>query len=243
MTIEHIFYFLLLALLAEILGTIGGFGSSMFFVPIASYFMDFYSVLGITAVFHVSSNIAKIALFRQGLDYRLVVWLGVPAVLAVIVGAWLSQYIPPNWLTILLASFLIVLSLLLLVFRNFVLPPTLPVTLTGGAISGLLAGLLGTGGAVRGLTLAAFNLKTDTFIATSALIDLCIDASRSVIYTWNGYVHTHDLYLILMLLVVSFFGTWLGKKILAKMSEDQFRTWVLWLILLTGLFTLVKPLL
>jgi len=243
MTTEHLLYFLLLALLAEILGTIGGFGSSMFFVPIASYFMDFHSVLGITAVFHVSSNIAKITLFRQGLDYRLVVWLGIPAVLAVIVGAWLSQYVPTNWLTILLASFLIVLSLLLLIFRNFVLPPTLPVTLTGGAISGLLAGLLGTGGAVRGLTLAAFNLKTDTFIATSALIDLCIDASRSVIYTWNGYVHTHDLYLIPLLLVVSFVGTWLGKKILAKMSEDQFRTWVLWLILLTGLFALVKPLL
>ncbi|HAI76499.1 MAG TPA: hypothetical protein DCM08_09645 [Microscillaceae bacterium] len=243
MTTEHLLYFLLLALLAEILGTIGGFGSSMFFVPIASYFMDFHSVLGITAVFHVSSNIAKITLFRQGLDYRLVVWLGIPAVLAVIVGAWLSQYVPTNWLTILLASFLIVLSLLLLIFRNFVLPPTLPVTLTGGAISGLLAGLLGTGGAVRGLTLAAFNLKTDTFIATSVLIDLCIDASRSVIYTWNGYVHTHDLYLIPLLLVVSFVGTWLGKKILAKMSEDQFRTWVLWLILLTGLFALVKPLL
>jgi hypothetical protein len=42
-----------LALLAEILETVGGFASSLFFIPIASYFLDIHSVLGITALFHV----------------------------------------------------------------------------------------------------------------------------------------------------------------------------------------------
>ena len=46
---EHLVYFILLALLCEILGTVGGFGSSLFFVPIAGFFLDFQSVLGTTA--------------------------------------------------------------------------------------------------------------------------------------------------------------------------------------------------
>jgi uncharacterized membrane protein YfcA len=100
--------------------------------------------------------------------------------------------------------------------------------------------LIGTGGAIRGITLAAFNLKTDVFIATSAMIDLAIDSSRSVVYTLNGYVHQHDLYLIPILLVVSIAGTFLGKKILAFISDAQFKSIVLVLVSFTGIVTLVK---
>jgi len=83
--------FLLLALLAEVLGTIGGFGSSVFFVPIANF--DFYSVLGLTALFHLSSNLSKIVLFQKGLDKKLIVFLGIPAVIFVILGGWASRYV------------------------------------------------------------------------------------------------------------------------------------------------------
>lgn len=63
MTLDKSILFLLLALLAEIVGTIGGFGSSVFFVPFTNLFFDFHTVLGITAIFHLSSNISKILSF------------------------------------------------------------------------------------------------------------------------------------------------------------------------------------
>jgi len=103
--------------------------------------------------------------------------------------------------------------------------------------------LLGTGGAIRGIVLSAYGLGTEVFIATSAIIDLGIDLSRSVVYTANGFVHTHDLYLIPILLVVSLIGTYVGKQILKRISEDRFRTIVLVLILLTGVGTLVQVML
>ena len=86
----------MLALLAEILGTVGGFGSSVFFVPIANFFFDFQSVLGITALYHLSSNVTKIAFFKKGLDKKIVVALGVPAIVFVSVGAYLSKYVDPK---------------------------------------------------------------------------------------------------------------------------------------------------
>ena len=49
-----------------------------------------------------------------------------------------------------------------------------------------------------------------------------------------------DLYLIPILLVVSIIGTFIGKKILEKLSEEQFKSTVLALILLTGCVTLGK---
>lgn len=237
---ENLALFILLALLAEILGTVGGFGSSLFFVPIASYFLDFHSVLGITALFHVSSNITKIAFFRKGFDKKLLLTIGVPAVLFVIIGSFISKYIETKILEIALATFLILISLFFLVFKNISIKPTLSNSILGGTLSGLIAGLLGTGGAIRGMTLAAYNLKMEVFIATSAIIDLAIDSSRSFVYTYNGYVHQHDLYLIPILLAVSIVGTYIGKKILSRISETQFKSIVLVLILITGLITLFK---
>lgn len=237
---ENLVYFIALALLAEILGTVGGFGSSLFFVPLASYFLDFHAVLGITALFHVSSNITKIAFFRKGLDKKLVISFGIPAVLFVITGAFLSKFIETKILEILLAVFLITVSLVFLIFRNIVLRPTLSNAIGGGIFSGLIAGMLGTGGAIRGIALAAYNLKIDAFIATSAVIDLAIDASRSAVYYYNGYVTRDILYLVPILLIVSIAGTYIGKKILTRISETQFKFIVLILVLITGIATLVK---
>ena len=68
-----------------------------------------------------------------------------------------------------------------------------------------------------------FNLKINTFIATSAIIDLGVDLSRSIVYFSNGYIHSHDLYLIPWLLGCSVIGTFIGKKILEKISEEKFK--------------------
>ncbi|QBZ98937.1 sulfite exporter TauE/SafE family protein [Flavobacterium sangjuense] len=237
---DYLVYFILLALLAEILGTVGGFGSSLFFIPIASYFLDFHSVLGVTALFHVSSNLTKISFFRKGFDKKLIVSLGIPAVLFVIIGAYLSQFITTKWLEISLAFFLIALSVTFLIFKNIVIKPTTFNSISGGIASGFIAGLIGTGGAIRGMTLAAFNLRMEVFIATSAIIDLGIDSSRTVVYGLNGYIHKDDLYLIPILFVVSIVGTYIGKKILEKVSEEQFKKIVLVLILVTGIITAIR---
>ena len=237
---DYLFYFILLALVAEILGTIGGFGSSLFFIPIAGYFLDFHSVLGITALFHVSSNLTKIFFFREGVDKKLLINIGIPAVVFVILGAFLSKYIGSTLLEFILSIFLILLSMFFLIFKNINIQPTTANSVTGGILSGLFAGLVGTGGAIRGLTLAAYGLSAEVFIATSAIIDLGIDASRSVVYFLNGYVHYHDLYLIPILFIVSVVGTYIGKKILTKVNDKQFKSLVLVLVLITGISTLVK---
>ena len=240
--IEYLPVFIALALLAEILGTVGGFGSSLFFVPLAGYFLDFHTVLGVTAVFHVCSNISKISMFRQGFNKKLIIHVGIPAVLFVILGAYLTRFFNSSILQIILSGFLISISLLFLLLKDLKIKPTTANSLTGGALSGLTAGLLGSGGAIRGLTLAAFSIEKNAFIATSAVIDLGVDLSRSVVYATNGFIHFKDLYLILILLVVSVVGTYAGKKILTYFSESQFRYFTLTLILLIGVTSLFHQL-
>jgi uncharacterized membrane protein YfcA len=235
--------FLLLALLAEVLGTVGGFGSSVFFVPVANFYFDFQSVLGITALFHLSSNLTKIAFFRKGLDKRLVLYLGIPAVIFVSVGAFLSKFVNPTMLGLILGLFLIALSLVFLIFKKLVVKDSNKNAITGGILSGLSAGLLGTGGAIRGITMAAFKMDKATFIATSAVIDFGVDASRAVIYYYNGYMKTEHLYLVAFLVGVAILGTWIGKRILAYFSQEKFRSFVLVLILIIGIASVIAEVL
>lgn len=230
--------FLLLALLAEVAGTVGGFGSSVFFVPIANFYFDFQSVLGITALFHLASNLSKLGLFRAGIDRGLLLRMGLPAVAFALLGGLASAWIETRGLTVLLALFLIALSGWMLLRPRWKVRASAGNAVLGGVLSGGMAGLVGTGGAVRGAVMAAFDLRKDVFVATSAAIDLAIDLSRAAVYARNGYIHSHDLVWIPLLAVVALAGTWLGRRILARVPQALFRRIALLLVLAIGLVTL-----
>lgn len=235
-----LFWFYCLTFAVEIIGTVGGFGSSVFFVPMASYFFDFHYVLGIVSLLHVFSNLSKIYLFRTGFDKKLFIQIGVPSVILVIVGSYFSQYINAQWASILIGIFLVLFSAFLLLRPHFSFRPTTSNAVIGGGVSGLIAGLLGTGGAVRGLTLASFSVAKDTFLATSALIDFAVDASRFGVYALQGYMTRTMLLQAPILLVVSFVGSWIGKWLLQKISQEQFKKISLWLILAVGLYSIYQ---
>ncbi|PJJ80096.1 sulfite exporter TauE/SafE family protein [Mucilaginibacter auburnensis] len=223
--------FVLLAFLSEIIGTVSGFGSSILFVPVASLFFDFKTVLGITAVFHVFSNLSKITLFRQGINKEIALKLGVPAVAFVLLGAWLTTFLPTRPLQLMMNVGLVILSVYLAINFNKTIKQSNGNLYIGGAASGFLAGLTGTGGAVRGITLAAFGLPKAVFIATSALIDLGVDSSRAAVYVSNGYFKTEYLFLIPFLIGISIAGSYIGKLILARTSEKVFKYIVLVVII------------
>lgn len=232
--------FLLLAFIAEVLGTISGFGSSILFVPLASLFFEFKTVLGITAIFHVFSNLSKISLFTKGIQLQIVLWLGIPATIFVIIGASLTQYIPSQWIEVSMNIILLLLAIYLFINQNVTIEKSTKNLIVGGGISGFLAGLVGTGGAIRGLTLLAFQMPKNAFIASSAVIDLGVDLSRSVVYVYHGYFNIQYLPLMPFLLLISFLGTWIGKWLLQKTSELIFRYIVLLTILATALFQLFQ---
>jgi uncharacterized protein len=237
---EDFWIFLILALLAEIIGTISGFGSSILFVPIAALFFDFKIVLGITAVFHVFSNLSKIVLFKTGIDKNIALKLGIPAILSVIIGALLTTLLPTNVIELSMSILLIILAIFLLYNQKFELKKNNKNLYIGGVASGFLAGLIGTGGAIRGLTLLAFNLEKNIFIATSAMIDLGVDFSRAVVYVANGYFLYEHLILIPFLIGISFFGTWIGKVVLSYTSDKIFKIVVLVTIIGTSIYQLIN---
>lgn len=234
------FIFFLLALFAEIVGTISGFGSSILFVPLASIVLDFKVVLGITAVFHVFSNLSKIYLFQKGIDKQIALKLGIPAVLFVTLGAWLTNYIPQKEIELGMNFIIFSIALYMMSGHHKRIKESNTNLYLGGTLSGFFAGLIGTGGAIRGITLAAFNLEKDAFIATSAIIDMGVDVSRAGVYIASGYFQREHVILIPFLIIISIAGSYAGKRILNYIPEKTFQYIVLGVILLTSLIQGVR---
>src|SRR4051812_39333704 len=112
--IAELAIFLLVTLAAEILGTIGGFGSSVFFVSISHFFFDMQTVLALTGLLHVFSNIFKIGLFRKNIDWRLTMLIGFPSVALTFVGALLTSFVNMESVKLVLGIFLLALAFLFL---------------------------------------------------------------------------------------------------------------------------------
>lgn len=237
---EKYYLFIFLAFISEIIGTVSGFGSSILFVPIAALFFDFKSVLGLTAVFHVFSNLSKIALFRKGIDRKIALKLGIPAILFVTLGAYITTFLPTKQIELVMSILLLILSVYLIIYYNKPVKQTDTNLYVGGITSGLMAGIAGTGGAIRGITLGAFQLPKDVFIATSALIDLGVDASRAIVYINNGYFRKEYIVLIPFLIIISLLGSYIGKLILKNTSEIIFRYIVLAVIVVTAILQIIN---
>lgn len=233
-----LFYFL--ALIAEILGTLSGFGSSILFVPLASYFFDIKYVLGITAMFHVFSNLSKIYFFHELIDKNIIIKLGLPAIVFVLLGAILSKYIPTLYLEIALCFVLTFVALFLLIYSEKGIELSDRNLITSGIFSGFFAGIIGSGGAIRGLALTSLQLDKSILISTSAFIDLGVDLSRTIVYFFNGFMNKDSLLILPGLIVIAIIGTYLGKRLLVHLSQPNFRKLVLVIIICTSILQILK---
>lgn len=230
--------FFLLAFISEVIGTVAGFGSSVFFVPLAGLFFDFHTVLALTSILHVFSNAAKLIFFGRHVQWRLLFLLGLPSIAAVIIGAYLSARLEFKFTELMLGLFLIGFSLLLLFKPGLRLAPNVTNAIVGGGLAGFLAGLIGTGGAIRGLVLAAFDLEKNVFVATSAAIDSGVDFSRMIVYLRSNFLGRESYWYVPGLFLIAFAGSYLGKVLLNRIEQRAFRKIALAFVLLIGAITL-----
>lgn len=227
--------FLLSALFAEIVGTIAGFGSSTIFLPLALLFFDFKTALVLIAFFHISGNIGRISFFQKGLDKELLLKFGLPSIALTLVGALIVSYIPQNTLKGILGIFLIIYAAYSLLKEDFRIKASTITAVIGGSLSGFLAGLIGTGGALRGAFLTGFGLPKEKYIATAAAIALAVDMTRIPVYLSQGFLQNRYHWYLPALFAFAIAGSFIGKQIVKHFPYRVFRKIVLIAILLVGI--------
>jgi len=227
--------FFVLAFVAGVIGTVAGFGSSTILLPVSLFFMDFKTALTLVAFYHIFGNLGKIAFFRHDLNKRLILLFGVPSVIFALIGSLFIIYLPPDILKLILGIFLLIFSITFILKPNLKFSGTQKSAFIGGSLSGLLAGLIGVGGAIRGVFLTGFNLEKRIYIATAAAIALAIDITRIPVYLTNNFLSQQFFFYLPALFIIAIAASYTGKRIVDKIPQKAFKKVVLYTIAIVSI--------
>ncbi len=227
--------------MAQIIGTLTGFGSATILTPIAICFVDIKLAIPMVAFFHLFANLFRLAFFYKHVRIHIGLWFGVPAILMGMLGALLSARLPSDWLQVALGLFLC--SFVFVSMRKGSIPhlkPSNSTLLLSGMGSGTLAGLLGTGGPIRSAALLAWGLPKEVYLGVSAAIAASVDITRLPVY-WAVGNFPQELWTVCIgLVVAAFLGTWIGRWCVQRVSQEHFIRIVLVLLAVMGVRFLWK---
>lgn len=224
------------AWVAEIVGTMAGFGAATILTPIAAFFVDIKTAIVLVACFHLFGNASRLIFFGRHIDWTVWGQFGLTGLLCGITGALVTAHVPAPMVRIAFGVFLLVyVGFSVLPTRPLRLPKAPSTLIGGGALSGFIAGLLGTGGAIRSACLMVFDLPKEAYLGTSAAIALMVDATRLPVYLAKGLLPSRLLPLMVSLVGVAFAGAWVGQKLVRRVSASVFRRVVLGMLTLMAL--------
>lgn len=232
----------LLTFVASVVGTLSGFGTSTIMVAVLSSFLPLSQTLLFVGIVHIFADLWKMLLFRKGFDWKLIKRFGIPSVVASIIGAWISLGIAESVLVRVMGAFLAVYGTFIIVYPAFKVARRRGTAETGGLLSGLVAGLFGIGGPIRGAFLTAYDLPKAVYISTAGAIAFATDIVRVATYVGGGTAMPGNYGRGLPLFIaVSFVGAVVAQKIVNAVSQATFRRIVAVFLALVGLKFLLMP--
>ncbi len=241
------------ALVTSALTLFSGFGLGTFLMPVVALFFPLDVAIAITAVVHLANNLFKLALLGRQAHRQVLLYFGVPAIIAAFPGAflltWLSD-IPPLFDYVIFGRQLqvspikLIIGVLILCFVAIELFPRLaslsldrkylPV---GGVLSGFFGGLSGHQGAFRSMFLLKAGLTKEEFVATGIVVAVMVDVSRMGIYGWDilSRPRAVDWTLVITASLAAFAGAYLGARLLRKVTINAIRVSVAVLLVIISL--------
>jgi len=231
----------IVALVVSALTLFSGFGLGTLLMPAFAIFFPIEIAIATTAIVHLANNIFKLALVGKMADFKIVLKFAIPASIMAIAGALLLNYfanIQPiteyhlagKTFTITIVK--LVIAVLLAIFAILELSPRfdklafnpryIPL---GGALSGFFGGLSGQQGALRSAFLIRAGLKKESFIGTSVVSVVVVDIARLAVYGVTFFSKNFEILknqvglgLITAAILVAFLGSFIGSRLVKKIT-------------------------
>ncbi|DAB27462.1 MAG: hypothetical protein A2513_09480 [Sulfurimonas sp. RIFOXYD12_FULL_33_39] len=226
--------------IAALLTFFSGFGLGTLLMPVVAIFFPPAVAIAITAVVHFANNILKFFLVAKNADTKVLLYFGLPAVIFAFMGAYLLGFLsgieilyeyklfdksfvvtPIKFVIGVLILFFVLLESLPF-FADIALDKKyLPI---GGVLSGFFGGLSGNQGAFRSMFLLKAGLSKESFIATGVVLAVMVDSARMIIYG-ESFLQEGDIdwWMVFVATAAAFLGTFIGNKLLKKISIEFIR--------------------
>ncbi len=230
------------AVIAGAIASISGFGIGSVLTPVLSTQFDVRLAIALVSLPHLAGTFVRFLIVRTRIDRDVLLGFGAASAIGGLAGAALQAVVQSSALAIIFGLLLVFAGLGSLTgFTQRMRFSGRRSALVGGALSGLLGGLVGNQGGIRAAALLGFDVEREAFVATATAVALIVDGARIPVYlATQGPDVVRQWPLIALLAVGAVVGTLLGGLALRRMSDAVFRRVVGVLLLLLGVYTLAK---
>ncbi len=231
---------LVVAFGAATLAAVSGFGGAALLLPVLALFFGLRDAVPILTVAQLIGNGSRVYFNRRQVNYPIIGWFSVGAIPMAVVGGALFAVAPLGTLTRLLGVFLIVIVVWRRVYpRGLHRPPLKSFALIGG-VSSLISALLGSVGPLVAPFFLASGLVKAAYIGTEALAAVVMHVTKLFVYGKLSLLSISTFAHGMALGPVMIGGSFVGQRIVHRLSERVFVAVVEAAILMAGVLFLVR---
>jgi hypothetical protein len=227
------------AILGGGIAALSGFGIGSVLTPLLALSVGTKQAVVAVSIPHLVATAVRFWTLRHKIDRHLLKNFGIASAAGGLLGALLGSRFSSPILAYILGGLLVFAGLTGLSGLATKMRFGRKIAWLGGALSGLLGGLVGNQGGIRSAAMLGFNLEAKAFVATATAIALIVDGARMPIYFFTSPETVHRLGELIGIMVAGvIIGTLAGGKILARIPDLYFRRLVSLLILALGIVML-----
>jgi uncharacterized membrane protein YfcA len=212
------------AAVAAALASVTGFGIGSLLTPTLGLAVGTKIAVAAVSLPHFVGTAIRFWLLRHDVD-RTVLWrFGLASAAGGLTGALLHSRAGTPALSVIFGGLLIFVAISELsgLAKRMRLHGT--VALLGGALSGLLGGLVGNQGGIRSAALLGFDLPKRAFVATATATGLIVDLARLPVYLWTEGSAIAGIWPMTATATAGvILGTLFGGRLLSRVPDSLFR--------------------
>jgi uncharacterized membrane protein YfcA len=238
-----IFNFLVAAVgaIAGAIAAVSGFGIGSVLTPLFAAHYGTKLAVAIVSVPHLVGTAVRFARLRQHVDRRVLIRFGVLSAVGGLLGALLNARADSPALTIVFGLLLLFAGVTSLFGLSERMRFGRKTAWAAGALSGIFGGMVGNQGGIRSAALLGFEISKESFVATATAIALIVDGARLPVYAFAEHRAIAGAWVPIAFGTAGvLIGTLWGVRLLRRIPEETFRRAVSLLIVLLGVYMLVR---
>ena len=229
------------ALIGSVIGGVAGFGAGVVLLPLIAWTLGIRATAPVLTVTMLLGNLSRIWWNRGEFDRDVAVRFLAGAIPATAAGAMLYAGVTSTSLRLIIGGFLVAAVPLRRLLQSRYLRVRLVHFPVIGLVFGFLSAIVVSIGPVLTPFYLAYGLRRSAFIATEAVCALAMHLTRGAVFSRYALLGHDTLTVGVVLGSIMFAGSWMGRRLLDRMSDRVFLAVVEALLVAMGLQFLLLP--
>ncbi len=224
--------------LASFISGATGFGGALLLMPVATACVGAEVAVPVLTIAQLIGNASRMAFGIKQIAWKQVLLFCLTSLPLAALGAFGFSVLPKDIVTRCIGAALVAFVLIKQIWKKELKAGTRTI-LIGGAVTGLISGLAGSGGPIGAAVFLSLGLPPVAYIASEAATATAMHALKIVIYSKLVDVNLNVLWTGLAMGAAMIGGTFAANRLIKAMEKAKFQRYVAVLLGIVGIYMLI----